>query len=405
MIHPTRAPVSGPLASFVPGFANELLRQGYTSSSARQQIQLVAHLSRWLNEAKLDLDRLQPEDLDRFLNARRSAGYTNHHGSRALLPLLSYLRGLGVVPVQGNAGPQGPVEAMVERYRCYLGVERGLARTTVEGYVHAIRPLLCQRIRSGGNELSLEQMNAAEVTAFVVARCREQSRGAAQMTVTALRSLLRFLHLEGIVDQSLAAAVPSVVGRHRIGLPKGLEPQRIERLLASCDRRTRIGRRDFAILVGLVRLGLRIGEMARLALGDIDWRAGEVAIHGKGTRVDRLPLPVDVGEAWVAHLRRGRPSGAEGRTVFVRVRAPHRALSAGGVAAVVYAAARRAGLDRVHPHQLRHTVATELLGAGASLSEVGQLLRHRRSSSTAIYAKVDRQTLRGIARPWPGDAV
>jgi site-specific recombinase XerD len=185
------------------------------------------------------------------------------------------------------------------------------------------------------------------------------------------------------------------------GLPKGLEPAEVRSLLASCDRRRSNGRRDFAILTTLVRLGLRGGEIAKLRLDDIDWRAGEIVVHGKGNRAERLPLPTDVCEAVAAYLRRGRPASAEGRTVFVRVKAPHRGLSTGGVTQVVSAAARRAGLGHVHAHRLRHTAATQMLRAGAPLPEISQLLRHRRALTTAIYAKVNREALRTIARPWP----
>lgn len=186
------------------------------------------------------------------------------------------------------------------------------------------------------------------------------------------------------------------------GLPKALELDQVRRLLSSCDRDTANGRRDFAILTMLVRLGLRAGEVAGLGLDDIDWRAGETVIRGKGRRTEQVPLPADVGEAVAAYLRNGRPPTAEGRSVFVRFKAPHRALSAGGVSQVVAAAGLRAGLGRIHAHRLRHTAATEMLRAGAPLSEIGQLLRHRRLLTTAIYAKVDREALRTIARPWPG---
>lgn len=401
MIHPTRMRVSGPLEEFAPGFATELLRQGYTPHSARLQMHLMAHLSRWLADEGLEARRLGAAEVERFVNARRAAGHVNHRGSRALDPLLVHLRELGVVPAPSAPASDGPVTEMLERYRHYLTVERGLARTTAHGYVHAVRPFLENRVAEGDRGLDLE-LSPADVTAFVVARCAQQSRGAAKMTVTALRSLLGFLHLEGAIREPLATAVPSVAARRLTGLPKGLSPVEVQHLLASCDRRTRVGCRDFGMLTILVRLGLRIGEVAVLRLEDIDWRAGEVVIYGKGRRVERLPLPCDVGEAVVDYLRHGRPQSAEGRTVFVRFRAPHRALSVGGVAQVVYAAARRAGLTQVHPHRLRHTAATRLLNAGASLPEVGQLLRHRLLLTTAIYAKVDRDALRTIARPWPG---
>ena len=171
--------------------------------------------------------------------------------------------------------------------------------------------------------------------------------------------------------------------------------------MASCDRGTGIGRRDFAILGLLGRLGLRCGEVAGLTLDDIDWRAGVILIYGKGRRDDRLPLPVDVGNALTGYLRRGRPASAVGRAVFVRALAPHRAMSSGAVSRVVAAAAERAGLGSVRAHRLRHTAATELLRGGASLADVGQVLRHRRLLSTAIYAKVDERSLRKLARPWP----
>ena len=249
--------------------------------------------------------------------------------------------------------------------------------------------------------MDLDDLTAASVTEFVVARCPGQSRSQAKLTVTVLRSFLRFLHCEGVTKQLLAAAVPSVAGWRLAGLPKGLEPQEVRSVLASCDRRTRTGRRDFAIMTILARLGLRSGEVSALSLDDIDWRSGTLAVRGKGNRIESLPLPTDVGEAVAAYLRRGRPARAEGRSVFIRVKAPHRALTSGGVTQVVAAAADRAGLGRVYAHRLRHTAATQMLRAGSALPEIGQVLRHRRALTTAIYAKVDRDALRTIARPWP----
>jgi integrase len=216
-----------------------------------------------------------------------------------------------------------------------------------------------------------------------------------------LRSLLRWLHLTGVLSAPLAPAVPAVAGWRLSSLPKGLEPGQLRRLLAACDRRTPTGRRDYAILLLLSRLGMRAGEVAGLGLGDIDWRRGELAILGKGNRAERLPLPADVGTAIAAYLRRGRPDTADGRSVFVRVHAPHRALTTGGVTMVVFDNAQRAGLPKMHAHRLRHTAATAMLQAGSPLAEVGQVLRHRSPLTTAIYAKVDRDALSVLARPWP----
>jgi site-specific recombinase XerD len=192
-----------------------------------------------------------------------------------------------------------------------------------------------------------------------------------------------------------------VAGWRLSDLPKGLEQAQLRRLLGSCDRRTPTGRRDYAILLLLARLGLRAGEVARLSLDDIDWRRGEITVLGKANRAERLPLPADVGAAIAAYLRHGRPGTAVGRSAFVRVRAPHRVLTTGGVTMVVCDAARRAGLGRMYAHRLRHTAATAMLRAGSPLAEVGQVLRHRSALTTAIYAKVDRDALVVLARPWP----
>jgi len=235
----------------------------------------------------------------------------------------------------------------------------------------------------------------------VLDSCPGRATGSAKLIVTVTRSLLHWLHLIGIVEVSLAASVPAVAGWKLAGLPQALRPAELRALLGSCDRRTSTGRRDYAIVLLLARLGLRSGEVARLGLDDIDWHAGELRIVGKGNRGESLPLPADVGGAITAYLRRGRPASAEGRSVFVRVHAPHRALTAGGVGNVVTAAGERAGLGHVHAHQLRHTAATAMLRAGSPLAEVGQVLRHRSAFTTAIYAKVDQDALAVLARPWP----
>jgi integrase/recombinase XerD len=305
----------------------------------------------------------------------------------------------GAVPTLAS----GPVESLLDRYRRYLASERRLDERTIVGYVGRVRPFLEHRVVSGA--LDLRRLTPTELGAFVQEECsRRGSRGSAKVTVTALRSLLRFLHVEGAVDESLAGAVPSVASWRLAALPRALEPDQVGRLLACCDRRTTAGRRDFAILLLLVRLGLRRGEVATLALDDIDWPVGELTVRGKGDRHERMPLPVDVGEALADYLAHGRPAGVPARSVFIRVVVPLGALSPGAVTHVVERAARRAGVDGVCAHRLRHTVATETLRRGAPLAEVGELLRHRHLATTAIYAKVDRERLRTLARPWPGGA-
>jgi integrase/recombinase XerD len=399
MHDPSRVRVSGPLEVFAAGFAAELARLGYRRVPVVFQLQLMAHASRWLQREGLGADRLTSEVVERFLAERRAAGYTNYVTARAMAPLLGYLRGLGVAPASSPHLVVGAVEALLAAYREYLAVERALTTPTIEGYVLAVRPFLDGRLRD--DELDLAGLSAADVVAFVVGWCSAQSRGAAKMTVTALRSLLGFLQLRGLVSGPLAEAVPSTASWRLSGLPRALEPEQLQALLAGCDRGTATGRRDFAVLVMLARLGLRRGEVAALRLEDVDWRAGELRIAGKGRRAERLPLPADVGEAIVAYLRDGRPATAQGRSLIVRVRAPHHGLTGGGITQIVFAAAARAGLGPMHSHRLRHTAATQMLRAGASLEEVGQVLRHRQVLTTAIYAKVDRDALRGLARPWP----
>jgi site-specific recombinase XerD len=400
MHDPSRVRVSGPLEVFASGFAAELARLGYRRVPVVFQLQLMAHASRWLGREGLGAGELTSEVVERFLAERRAAGYTNYVTARAMAPLLGYLRGLGVAPAASPRLAAGAVEVLLADYHEYLAVERGLTADTIEGYVLAVRPFLDGRLRDG-DDLDLAGLGAADVVAFVVARCPAQSRGAAKMTVTALRSLLGFLHLRGLVSGPLADAVPSSASWRLSGLPRALEPEQLQALLASCDRDTATGRRDYAVLVMLARLGLRAGEVAALGLEDVDWRAGELRIAGKGRRAERLPLPEDVGEAIVCYLQGGRPATALDRSLIVRVRAPHLGLTGGGITQIVFAAAGRAGLGPIHSHRLRHTAATAMLRAGASLEEIGQVLRHRQVLTTAIYAKVDRDALRQIARPWP----
>jgi site-specific recombinase XerD len=400
---PSRARVAGPLQLYAAGFAAELSRLGYTSGSACGQMFLMAHVSRWLAGEGLDAGGLTPEASDRFLTVRRAAGYAQLLSPKGLAPLLGYLRRLGAAPEAPAPAPAGPVGELLDRYRRYLVTERGIGAATAADYAAKTRSFLAARQEAG--VLDLAGLTAADVTAFVAGNCPSMRKGTAKLTVSALRSLLGYLHVAGDIPRPLAWAVPAVATWRLASLPAPLEPGQVAAMLAGCDAGTAGGRRDLAMLTLLARLGLRAGEVAALALDDIDWRAGELTVTGKGRRSERLPLPADVGEAVAAYLRDGRPEPFEGtRRVFLRIRAPHRGLTAGGVTQAVFAAAQRAGLGRVYAHRLRHTAATGMLRAGASLPEVGQVLRHRRLLSTAIYAKSDVPALRMLARPWPTGA-
>jgi integrase/recombinase XerD len=390
--------VRGPLEAHARGFAEFLDGQGYAAGSVHCQLGLVAQLSGWLGARGLSVWDLTELEADRFLVARRARVRRLFRSREALEPVISYLRGVGAIPAPVPAGPPSPVDVVLARYERYLLMERSVTAATAKLYVNAIRPFLGGFEHDG--QLGLERLTAAEVSAFMLAQTARRG-GSICSVATALRSLLVFLHVEGVLDRSLTFAVPGVGAWRGAALPRPLERGELGRLLASCDRGTALGRRDFAIVVLMGRLGLRCGEVAGLSLEDLDWRVGDLVVCGKGRRDERLPLPVDVGEAIAAYLHAGRPARALDRAVFVRALAPHHRMGASAVSRVVASAADRAGLGAIRAHRLRHTAATELLRAGATLPEVGQVLRHRRVRSTTIYAKVDDLALGPLARRWP----
>jgi len=391
--------VVGPLEPYAEGLARELARLGFTELSAGGQLRLAAHLSRWLAGQGLGTTTLTGPVAGRFLAARRAAGYTAYLSPKALRPVLDYLRGLGVAPEPEQSGPVTAAEELLEGYREYLLGERGVQAEVARGYLHLVRPFV-ERHAAGG-AAGLRGLTAGDVTVFLTAQSRRLAPKSAQRLATALRSLLRFWHLQGLTRGGLDQSVPKVANR-RPGLPRPLEPGQVQALLDSCDGATAAGLRDLAMLTLMARMGLRAGEVAALCLEDIGWRTGEITIRGKGNRRDLLPLPPDAGEATAAWLRHGRPATALDRAVFTRIKAPHQHLTSGGVTQAVAAAAGRAGLGVIYAHRLRHSAATAMLAGGGSLAEIGQVLRHRRPMTTAIYAKVDIAALRALARPWPG---
>lgn len=393
---PNRVRIHGPLAVHALGFFEELTKRGYPPEGAVRHVQLLAHLSRWLEAEGLASGELTEERVAEFLSARRAEGYAEVPTVRWVITLLSFLPALSVAATIALA--TGPAEVVLEEYRHYLTHQRGLAPATVRGYVGEAKLFLSHLERPEG--LDLSGLGAGEVSAYVVAQCRQRNVGSAKVMVTALRSVLRFLSLEGYTSHPLAGAVsaPSAMGGSF--LPRGLSPEVVAALLASCDSTTVVGRRDSAILTVLSRLGLRAGEVAGLELEDFDWRHGELVVSGKMSRRDRLPLPSDVGEAVVAYLTGGRPR-VECRAVFLRVHAPLTAMTPSNVTEIVRRACHRAHVPIARAHRLRHSAATAMLRGGASLAEVGQVLRQSRAATTAVYAKVDRVALRTLAQPWP----
>lgn len=359
-------------------------------------------LNRWLTAECLGVSEWTGEQVGRFGDARRTAGRRRYVTVLGLAPLVEYFESEGLV-ASPLPGPSTAFDELVDAYGRWLVDERGLAPRTVRRYDLLARRFLGARCDAAGSGSGVEGLCGADVTRFVLDTCIRVSAASAKVHVGELRSLLRFLYLDGRIEASLAESVPGVAVWHHTVLPPTLEAGHVTALFDSCDRATVTGRRDFAILTVLARLGLRCAEIAGLSLDDLDWRAGEIVVCGKGSRVDRLPMPTDVGEALVGYIDGGRP-GAASRKVFLRRRAPLVGIASTTVTTVVHFACRRAGVPQVGAHRLRHALAAELVAAGAGLPEIAQLLRHRDLDSTAVYAKVDRVALGSLAQPWPASA-
>ena len=320
--------MTGPLQAHARGFSEQLTELGYARLSVAGQLRLMAHLSRWLASRGLDAGQLTPQRAEQFLAARRRAGHASRVSQRGLAPLLGYLRGQGVSPQPVPPAACTPVQQMVGDYRVYLARERGLAAGTIRRYVRDAGLFLTEYLARDVGDLGA--LTPGEVTDFVLRECRRRGPGSARNLVASLRSLLRFCYLQGHTARQLAPAVPAAAGWRGGALPRGVDAGQVSRLLRSCDRRTVMGRRDYAILVLLSRLGLRVGEVAALTLDDIDWRHGEIVIRGKGGRRERLPLPADAGQALAGYLScAARPAGplvvpagarAAGRAVAHRYR-------------------------------------------------------------------------------------
>jgi len=294
------------------------------------------------------------------------------------------------------------LDRLQARFRQYLDEERGLQEKTRDQYLKVIRSFLSGRFRD--NPISLHELNPRDIADFVLCRARAVSPTTAQRAAIVLRCFFRFLYRRGDIPTNLGACVPSVANWSLAPVPKHLPAEKVAHLLEKCNQDSPTGQRDFAILLLLARLGLRAGEVVHMTLDDIDWEAGELVVRGKGGRQDRLPIPEDVGKALAQYIHKVRPRCAS-RRVFIRMHAPHRGFNySPSVPCIVHQALNRAGLNlpRSGAHLLRYSLATQMLGAGASLTEIGKILRHQLMRTTAIYAKVDLPVLRTLAQPWPG---
>jgi site-specific recombinase XerD len=396
---------AGPLGAHIDPLAQHLLAQGYASWTAKYTMRLLADLSNWLQQQALTATDLHEQRTRDFLQDRHQR-YRAHRNDRSVMrQLLGSLREQGVIPLPVVETRHSACDRIVRDFQHSLLQQRGLAPTTVSSYLDTVRRFLHGRF--GLQPLWLEALCAHDITDFMLRQTRQYSPTHAKFIATVLRSFFRFLLQAGATTTDLAKAVPTVPNWRLSVLPKFMKAEDVECLLHSCDRRTPQGQRDYAILLLLARLGLRAGEVVALTLDNLDWEAGELLVRGKGARQARLPLPHEVGEALVAYLREGRPPSRT-RQVFLRMRAPHRGFAnSQGVSTIVSRALTRAGLEPVlkGAHLLRHSLATQLLQNGASLAEIGELLRHQNLETTRIYAKVDQVALRALALPWPGGEV
>jgi site-specific recombinase XerD len=388
------------LAPFAGAYRRELIGRGYTPRSAVSQLRQVSRFSDWLEASGWSVSAVNAGLIEEFLGWQREGGRHKAQWSRpGLACLVDVLSEWHVLATGGPVKERSPREAMLAGFEHYLLAERGLAAGTVRGYVDHARRFL-EQLRPG---TELADVSAAEVTTAVLDRSVAVSVSATQNFVSGLRAFLRFGVIEGLVSVDLSQAALPVTGRRRSTLPAGITTADARALLNSCDRRSALGRRDYALIITLLRLGLRRSEVARLRLDDIDWRAAEVAVRGKGAREDRLPLPVDVGEAIASYLRRGRRATGR-RELFLQARAPYEPIASGTVASTVRRACRRAGIAEVGSHRLRHTMACQMISDGVPLVEIAQVLRHHSLQTTAVYARVDLDRLRQLAAPWPGGA-
>ncbi len=397
-------PSSDPLGPHAEAFEAHLADEGYASRTSTKKKRVVQKLGRWLERSGLELEDLDEQRVAEFLQHSKPKSGSRQGDAATMRSLLVHLRSKGALASPEPATDESAVKCVEHAFAQYLLRERGLSPGTLNNYLAVVDRFLTECFDADETTLHFDDLTQQHICAFVLGYARATSPNRAKLVVAALRGLLRFLRLRGDLTTDLAASVPSVADWKHSTLPKALAPEQVELVLRSCDRCHAMGQRDYAVLALLARLGLRAGEIVALSLDDIDWDTGVLTVHGKGGQRDRLPIPQEVGEALAAYLREGRPCCAS-RRVFIRIRAPHKGLASSvAICMIVRRALARAKLDppRRGSHLFRHGLATEMLRRGASLSEIGEVLRHRAQTSTEIYAKVDLEALRALAAPWPG---
>lgn len=382
-------------------YCARLVESGYPRSTIRQKLWVVGQLARWVARKHLAIGDLDERRVGEFLDARRRRGLCCGSHRPAAHLLLRSLRSEGVIADPPTTRKEPPVDGLVARYEEYLRRERGLAEGTIAWYRRFVHTFVIECM--GGTGADPGSLRPDDVFGFLLRRVRGMSPIRAQSMGIALRSFLRFLFLRGETGTDLSLTVPTVHRRRLSSVPRHIPARDVERALRTCDRSSAAGRRDHAVLLLLARLGLRASEVATLELDDLRWRTGEIVVRGKGLLRDRLPLPRDVGHALAQYLQKDRPT-ASSRRVFLCRRAPYRGFARPStVTRIAGRALARAGLVPAirGAYLFRHSLAVAMLRRGASLPEIGQLFRHRKTATTEIYAKVDFSALRAVTIPWP----
>ena len=391
----------GPLGPYIDDFAQLLSDQGYTRECGRQRLRLVAEFSHWLWSRHLTVRDITVTSVKRFLRSRALRQPVGPGSATCLKAFLELLYRNGVMAAPISTVRKTPVAKVLGEFSLYLQQERALAPGTIANYLSDTEKFLAHRFRGG--PINMSKLTVAQVVESVRHLALPIGRKRAKVMTSALRTFLRYARYQDLIRADLAACVPCVADWSGASIPKGLPIVHVKRALACCDRRSAMGRRDYAILLLLARLGLRAGEVCSLQLQDIDWEVGSFTVRGKGNYSAELPLPKDVGRAIAAYLKNGRQRSLN-RSLFLKTCAPVAKLNSGTIGLIVNKALARAGINACHKgaHQFRHALATKMLRQGPSLAEIGEILRHRHPQTTSIYAKVDIASLRMLALPWPG---
>jgi site-specific recombinase XerD len=389
------------LGPHIETFVSVVSDLGYTPSTIRTQLETLASLTRWIQKNDFDIVHIDENIINRFIVETCRKGAHRRGEKNILRRFLSHLQAEGIVDCPAPTFDNSPLTSLKHRYEHYLLKERGLSAVTSSRYWLVLKRFVLERFGEG--PLLLCDLGQQDIDSFILRHAHESTPKVAQLMVTSMRSFFRFLFRYGEIKHDLSAIVPTVPSWRLTEVPKYLKPDELKTLLESCDNSTSIGRRDYSILLLLARLGLRAGEVVTLNLEDINWRTAELTVRGKGKFCDYLPIPHEVGKALAVYLRSDRPKCST-RRVFICMRAPRRGFKdSTAVSTIVRRAVLRSGLKTPSKgaHLLRHSLATGMLRQGASMTEIGELLRHRSPNSTEIYAKVDIEGLRSIARHWP----